>query len=204
MADVSAPTHTRGPKVADRILRETLGLLAEDGYGFSVDAVATRAGVHKTTIYRRWKSKPALVAAAMQAVADTEIVVPDDVDPVAGLEALAVAVASSLRAPASLAALRALVSAAGEDPDLLPVARAFFAGRYRVATTLIEAAQLAGMVRDDVDPTLVWEAMVNPLHLRAITGAPADGGTARSLVRLVLSGCVTPAGGNGRQDGAAS
>jgi AcrR family transcriptional regulator len=194
VADAPKPTHSRGPKVANRILRATVAMLADTGYGFSVDEVAERAGVHKTTIYRRWKSKPVLVAAAMEAVADTEIVVPDDLDPLAALDSLAVMVATSLRAASSLAALRALVSAAGEDPDLLPVAREFFAARYRVATTLIEAARDAGVIRADVDPTLVWEAMVNPLHLRAITGAPADDETARALVRLVLGGCAAHSG----------
>lgn len=190
MADAPRAIHGRGPKVADRILRETIQMLAERGYGFSVDEVAARAGVHKTTIYRRWKSKPGLVAAAMEAVAQTEIVVPGDLDPLTAVESLAVMVATTLRADSSRAALRALMSAAAEDPELLPVARAFFATRYRVATTLIEAARDAGQVRADVDPLLVWEAMVNPLHLRAITGVPADDDTARALVGLVLGGCL--------------
>jgi len=204
MDDARNATHRRGAGVIGPVLRETLGLLAEEGYGFSIDEVARRAGVHKTTIYRRWKSKPGLVAAAMQAVAEAEIVVPDGVEPIDALEALAIGVAASLRSPASLTALRAMVSAAGEDPELLPTARAFFAGRYRVATTVIEAAQRAGDVRADADPTLIWEAMVNPLHLRAITGAPADDATARALVWMLLRGCAAPNGSLMRRWGQAS
>ena len=41
-------------------------MLREGGYGaLTVDAVAERAGVAKTTLYRRWPSKSTLVAAAL-------------------------------------------------------------------------------------------------------------------------------------------
>jgi|SRR5687768_4099635 len=50
----------------DEILAVTLAILREDGYGaLNVDTVAELAGVAKTTLYRRWPSKSALVAAAI-------------------------------------------------------------------------------------------------------------------------------------------
>ena len=65
-----------GPGAAARgvrsaILAATLDVLVDTGYeGMSIDLVAARAGVHKTTVYRRWPTKSALVAAA--AVADAQ------------------------------------------------------------------------------------------------------------------------------------
>ncbi len=51
------------------ILKATLELLARDGFpAMSIEGVAERAGVGKTTIYRRWASKEALVLAALQTV----------------------------------------------------------------------------------------------------------------------------------------
>jgi AcrR family transcriptional regulator len=48
------------------ILRATRELLDESGYAaFNVDVVAERTGIAKTTIYRRWPTKGALVAAAI-------------------------------------------------------------------------------------------------------------------------------------------
>jgi AcrR family transcriptional regulator len=50
----------------DKILAEALAMLREGGYrSVTLDAVAERAGVAKTTLYRRWPSKSALVAAAL-------------------------------------------------------------------------------------------------------------------------------------------
>ena len=62
--------RTRGrPRRAgadEAILRATRELLGKDGYAaFNVDVVAERTGIAKTTIYRRWPTKGALVAAAI-------------------------------------------------------------------------------------------------------------------------------------------
>ena len=70
MSSPSPSVGTRRPggrsaRVRSAVLAATLEVLVETGYdGMTVDAVAARAGVHKTTVYRRWPTKAALVAAA--------------------------------------------------------------------------------------------------------------------------------------------
>lgn len=63
------------------ILESTIALLGERGYrDFNVDVISERTGVAKTTIYRRWPSKAALVAAAiapMPPLTDAESIVTD-------------------------------------------------------------------------------------------------------------------------------
>lgn len=172
----------------EAVLDATLAALAEHGYAFSVDDVARAAGVHKTTVYRRWETKPALVAAAVQRLADVQVPVPDTGDVIADLTALAVQVARALRTPAGAQAIRAVVAAASDDPQLIDVARRFLTGRYGVAVELIEAGRAAGTLRAGADPVLLWQAMVNPLHMAAICGTPASDDTARALVALVLDG----------------
>ena len=65
------------PGIDRRILDAALELLASGGYaGFRLDALAKRAGVAKTTILRRWPSKAAVAAAAVEQLALQTIDVP--------------------------------------------------------------------------------------------------------------------------------
>ena len=68
LAPVSSrpPGRPRDPEVDRSILKATIELLADDGFGgLSIEAVAARAGVGKTTVYRRWPSKTPLVVDAL-------------------------------------------------------------------------------------------------------------------------------------------
>jgi AcrR family transcriptional regulator len=57
----------RSERVVQQVLAATVAELADSGYrAFRVDAVTAAAGVNRTTIYRRWPSKAALVAAAIE------------------------------------------------------------------------------------------------------------------------------------------
>jgi AcrR family transcriptional regulator len=59
----------------EEILRVALDLLREQGYrAFSLDTIVQRTGIAKTTIYRRWPSKGALIAAALAPIQSTETV----------------------------------------------------------------------------------------------------------------------------------
>jgi AcrR family transcriptional regulator len=65
-----ASAERRGASRAAAILNATLQLLGEVGYDqLTIDAVVARAGSSKTTIYRRWPDKSALVCAALIAAA---------------------------------------------------------------------------------------------------------------------------------------
>ena len=194
------PSHSRGPVVKARVLDATLRLIAERGYAFSVEEVATMAGVHKTTIYRSWPTKSGLVAAAVDRLADIEVPVARTGDPVADLVALAMQVARSLHNKAGRQALRAVATAAGDDEDVVPTARRFLTGRYELAESLVRDAKSAGLIRPNVNATLLWESIVNPLHMRAILGAPADANTAHDLAMQVLEGTLVAARDDDRDE----
>ncbi|RKG81743.1 TetR/AcrR family transcriptional regulator [Corallococcus exercitus] len=66
-----ASKQLRGEPLVARILEATLEEVARAGYeNLSIEAVAERAGVNKTTIYRRWPTPEALVLAAFESVSD--------------------------------------------------------------------------------------------------------------------------------------
>lgn len=56
----------RDPKTDDRIAAAALALLREEGpAGVHVEAVASRAGVARTTVYRRYRDRAALLTATL-------------------------------------------------------------------------------------------------------------------------------------------
>lgn len=63
----------------DSILEHTLADLSRAGLdGLSIDRIARAAAVNKTTIYRRWPTRDALVAAALgRILIDRSLIVPD-------------------------------------------------------------------------------------------------------------------------------
>ena len=69
MTEPRKPGRPRSAEADRAILRTTVELLATEGLrGLSIERVAERAGVGKTTIYRRWSTKRALAEAALQAL----------------------------------------------------------------------------------------------------------------------------------------
>jgi AcrR family transcriptional regulator len=66
-----AERQVRGEKLIDKVLEAAVEELASKGYGAtSIEDIAERAGVAKTTIYRRWPTKAELALAALGRVAD--------------------------------------------------------------------------------------------------------------------------------------
>jgi AcrR family transcriptional regulator len=62
--------RARGQPIVEAVLRATLEELATSGpEGLSVERVAQRAQVNKTSVYRRWPTRAALVAAALEQTA---------------------------------------------------------------------------------------------------------------------------------------
>ena len=71
---IRKPGRPRSAQAHKAIIDATLELLAEEGFqGLSIEAVAAKAGVGKTTIYRRWSSKDELV---MDAIREVQIDLP--------------------------------------------------------------------------------------------------------------------------------
>lgn len=68
-----APKQLRGEPLVAKILETTLEEVARVGYeNLSIEAIAERADVNKTTIYRRWPTPEALVLAAFESVSDQD------------------------------------------------------------------------------------------------------------------------------------
>jgi AcrR family transcriptional regulator len=178
----------RSGRIREAVLEAVLEELVEGGYGaLTYDRVATRAGVHRATLYRRWPGKEQLVAEALLARAGRDIPLPDTGTLRGDLRALAHAVVSNITAPMGEGVLRALVSEAGRLPEIPAAGRAFWGQRFAMAAEIVRRGVLRGEVPPDVDPRLLLELLVAPLYLRLlVTAEPVTEEYADAVLDLLL------------------
>ncbi|MCG5215807.1 TetR/AcrR family transcriptional regulator [Streptosporangium sp. KLBMP 9127] len=180
--------ETPGPRGAARIHQAAREVLAGRGYSaLTMEAVAAAAGVGKSTIYRWWPNKEALLADALAEVFKGEEI-PDLGDTRAELRR-AVDMTMDNYADAGLAiALPALAADLARHPELLARFREVFLWRKRGN---IAAALHRGVDRGDLPATLdtdliqdLWAGTI--MYRRLMTGGPLDDDLAERLVQLAF------------------
>ncbi|HUW01645.1 MAG TPA: TetR/AcrR family transcriptional regulator [Acidimicrobiales bacterium] len=185
----------RAERVRTSVLEAASDLLSEVGYDrLSVDEVAERAGVHKTTVYRRWPTKAELVAEAAQVHSDEHIPIPDTGSLLGDLQVLAAGVVAEVGSVAGARRSRSIVAAASSSGDLDVELHAFWAHRMAATAPVVERAIERGEVPAGSDPNLIIEALVGPIWLRLLlTGEPIDKAFAHRIAELVAAGATRPA-----------
>jgi len=168
----------------------TLAELAEAGYSaLSLEKVARRAGVHKTTLYRRWGTREELVLEAMLERAGERIAVPDTGSLRRDLLELARAAAANAASPEVAAMARAVAAESPRDSRLAEANSRFWAERLALDGVIVERAIERGEVAAGTEPRRVIEAVLGPIHLRLLlTGEPVDRPFLEGIVDVVVDG----------------
>jgi AcrR family transcriptional regulator len=171
------------------VLAATLQLLAEAGLGgVSVDEVSRRSGIAKTTIYRHWPSRSALLLDACSNLG-TKSKVPDTGTLQGDLTALAMNMAARLRSDRWASILPSMLDAAERDPELAEVHRRLHAGFMEPLYVVIDRAKGRGELPPDRDPSEIVAAVVGPLYYRRwFSRQPLDEKFARAIVVNVVGG----------------
>lgn len=179
----------RGPKVRAAVLAATLSELTETGYAaMTIQSVAQRAGVNKTTVYRRWQSRERLVADAVTELAGTRVPFPDTDDISADLQTLARSLARFLSSPLGQTVTAVMLSDAGRIPEVAEAQRRRFEERYRQAEPVIARAIARGELPQGTDPAQVVRHVLAPIYLRAlVTGEPITQSAADTAANAALA-----------------
>jgi AcrR family transcriptional regulator len=185
--------NRRAERSRQAILDATLQLLAEDGDvgSLTVEAVAARSGVAKTTIYRRWRDKWELALDAV--MIDTLPRFDEPVDVGDTRKELLTFVNSAVKMLAATPygpAMKGLVSQIATDPDLARVYREqVVKPRHAELAPVIQRGVARGDLRPDTDVRLLHELLVGPIFYRLLfSGAPLDRNLGPRLVDAVLAG----------------
>lgn len=170
-------------------------VLADDGFDrFSVEAVAARSGVAKSTIYRRFPSREALLGAVLERLNEDFDPGPDGML----LRARLIRLLSQVRSAPATTSGRILMQAAAEGlrtPEVAALVHArVLRPRHEAIRRIIQEAMARGEIRDDVDMSVVVPVLVGPaLHLGMWNMCEGvDGIELDAVVDVILSG-MTPA-----------
>jgi AcrR family transcriptional regulator len=181
----STPSTTRpggrSARVRAAVHRAVEDLLAEGpSEDVTIPLVAARAGVHPTTVYRRWRSLAELLGDVAGSRFSGDIVVPDTGTLRGDLERWASDVATDLTDPDVLALMRAAIGTGGHDG-----ASACICDRHAQLTAMLERERSRG--GDTPELERVADRLLGPLYYRAIfVGVPGSPDWARELVGAVL------------------
>ena len=166
------PPGTRRPggrtaRTRAAVLQAVISELAENGYaGTTVERIAARAGVAKTTIYRRWGRLNGLLADLMAQYAAQEIPVPDTGHLDSDLRALAREIVTSLQHPATRAAFGSIVAAAIQDQAARQVLSRFIAARTATMAVIVQHASQRGELPDGTDAAEVLQIVTAQIYYR--------------------------------------
>jgi AcrR family transcriptional regulator len=177
------------------ILEATRAALVDKGWsGLTMGDVADRAGVAKTTLYRRWGSKSELVVDAVAVLFD-ELELPDRGSLRADVEGVVLSFGALLDRPEAKTALMALVAEATRDPALRDRVRAAIVERQK---HLVVQGRRCAQERGELPPDgpeadraadLIFDVIAGSVVHRALVSAqPVDAAWAASFTTLLLGG----------------
>jgi TetR/AcrR family transcriptional regulator, regulator of autoinduction and epiphytic fitness len=156
------------------VLAATLELLGEIGYGnLTIEAVAARSGVAKSTIYRHWPGKLALITDAFTEMKQGNYVPPPPGPVRERVEAFLTTLAHDIKHPDWRAAcMPALIDASARDPDVAQLSRQLAESSVGRLVALLDEALAAGELPAGTDTLLLADALTGPIVIRALFHRP--------------------------------
>ena len=150
------------------VLAATLEVLSENGpAAFTVAEVAQRAGVHETSIYRRWGTRERLALEAMSELSAELIPIPDKGSLREDLAALGHELVEYVDSPLGKALTRTMANS--DDDEEAAKARArFWNSRFTECNLIVDRAVARGELPSSIDGRMLLEVFVAPIHFRLL------------------------------------
>ena len=182
----------RDPRTRATILAAARALLERGGLtAVTIEAIATKAGVSRPTIYRYWPNAPAVAMAAFLDASGAPTAARTSRSPLAALRAQLHAVADAFAAPTGRS-VAAMVAAAQSETELAKAFRNEFIARNRdAARLLLERSVEEKLVERPPDIDLALDLIFGPLFYRLLMGhAPITRGFVDQLIDAVIPACA--------------
>jgi AcrR family transcriptional regulator len=180
------PGRPRSAQSHQAILQAALELLAEVGFAaMSMDAIAARAGVGKTTIYRRYASKEELVADAIESIRE-EIVIPDTGNLQSDIDTLIQNAAQITLNPIGRQTVAMIISSASSNPQFAQIYwTKYLQPRRKAFAVVLERAKARNEIQANLDSDLIFDTMSGIMLYALIFQPPSESWT--TYVRRALN-----------------
>ena len=182
-------TGGRSARVREAVLSAVLHELNVNGYAaLSVEAVASRAGVNKTTIYRRWPTFDDLLVDALTTWSLDAIPPPDTGSIETDLLALGRELADQLNGGVGRQIAAVVLTAGLRSPQLREATRRYFDQQAVRATPVVTKAIERGELPANTDTDTLLTTFRAPLFYRMVTtGDPIDEDLIAQTTRVTLA-----------------
>ncbi|MFD3401071.1 TetR/AcrR family transcriptional regulator [Kribbella sp. NPDC058693] len=179
---------SRGDGARQRMLTAALGVLDESGLvGFTMEAVARRAGASKATLYRRWPTTGALLVDAMDATF-RPLPTPDTGSVVSDATEILTAFVTLLERTPFPRLLAAFIDAAERDPALSKLHTDLTNRRREPMLVVLARGRERGELGPDTDPELTTDLLTSPFFYRHfVAHRPIPRGMVAEVVERVLT-----------------
>jgi len=169
------PGRPRSARADKAILRATIELLAEQGYpALTIEGIAERAGVGKTTIYRRFSSVEEIMVRAFSEI-DVDLEIPDTGDTLQDLLELTAFFRERAATAVLFPVMSQIIGTALTNPSVLKAFREHvIQPRQAAVRQIIERGIARGEVRPDVDPALIADMIPGGIIFHKLFQLPAD------------------------------
>jgi AcrR family transcriptional regulator len=171
----------------ERVLTSAFDLLGESGVsGFTIDEVARRSGVAKTTIYRHWPSREALVLEAASRIS-AAVDIPDTGSVHGDVTVILNNLGGLLGTARWASVVPSIVDVAERDPEFAAVHGRIQRGHASPLREVLVRAAGRGELPATTDPAHLISALIGPLYYRRwFSREPIDEQFVRRLVSDVI------------------
>jgi AcrR family transcriptional regulator len=189
------PGRPKSEKARSAVLAAALELVRDHGYAaLTIEGIAARAGVAKTTIYRSWPSKAAVVMDAVFSESDPRLEFPDTGSAREDLRLQMARVAALFTSPEFSKPYVGLLAESQHDPALAEALHHWLISVRRTgAAQVLRRGVARGELRADLDVELAIDALYGALYYRLLVShEPLSAEYAHAVLEAVFTGLAVP------------
>jgi AcrR family transcriptional regulator len=156
----------------------------------SIEAIAKKAGVGKTTIYRWWPNKQAVVMEAVFNQPGFQNILPQASNPFEGIKAQVEKLVRQLNGKNGRIVAEIVGECQGDIETLKALVKNFFQDRYNTLAYYLQRGKADGVFHDSVDLEVAIDLILGPIIFRLMSGQNLDETFAKKISDMLHNALV--------------